>query len=190
MGLNATNWGFGGSFGSGGGGGSTAGGNTQMKNVLTGALTANNPVSIPHGITGCTNFTFVVSDANNDVAVQILKVDPAAPLANFIIEVGIDLPAGLTVHCFGTAAAAPLVLNEVSGNTTGAIINAAGGILTITGVFTPILARVLLFTWLDTVTGDTSNFPVQNFPFTQTVKVNIGAPLPVNRNYVWDILYV
>jgi hypothetical protein len=174
----------------GGGGGATAGGNTQMSIVGTGALTANVTKSVAHNLVGCTKFSFFAFYGTNEAAVQILEADPAKPYANFIVQVGVNL-AGLTIRCFGSPLSTPIAINEASGNTTGAAVNATAGILTITGIFAAApITRALCFTWLDKATGLSTNFPVTTNVLTQTVTVNIGTPLPALNQYTWDLTYI
>ena len=129
--------------GSGGGSGATACGNTQFRSVATGALTANNPTSVAHGLVGCTSFSFTVSDGYNNVLVKEITVDPANPTTHFLIQAGINIPSGYIVKCFGSPTGAPLVINERTGNVVGSVINAGLGFLVIAGGFTPNINRSL-----------------------------------------------
>jgi len=171
------------------GGGATAGGNTQFKIVSTGALVANTPVSITHGINCCNNFAFYARNTINNVAVTQLYADPLNPTTNFIIEVGVTLPAGLIVDCFGSPTTAPVAINLLSGTVKGATINAAGGQLVIIGGFTPNINRALLVTWTD-AKGNFVNLPGYLNAGTQTLKVIVGSPLPVANIYSFDIQYL
>ena len=80
-----------------GGGGSSL---TYSKDVATGALVAHTPTSILHSM-GYANYNFEVKDATNKADVDAIYIDPAFPTTKFIIEVGVDLPGGLTVTCQG-----------------------------------------------------------------------------------------
>jgi len=80
-----------------GGGGSSL---TFTKAVLTGALVAGAPKTLVTGM-GYANYSFTIEDATNMADVDSIIVDPANPTNAFIIQVGVDLPLGLTVNVHG-----------------------------------------------------------------------------------------
>lgn len=73
--------------------------------VATGALVAGAPKSVLHGLNR-NNFLFIARDAadNNNAEVDTLTTDPANPVTlmnNLIIEVSVNIPAGLWVNVIG-----------------------------------------------------------------------------------------
>ena len=73
---------------------------TQAVIINTGALTANTPKSIEHNL-NLDNYQLQVQDNNNNVEVSTLKKDPADAKNKVIVELGVDLPAGLDVSIIG-----------------------------------------------------------------------------------------
>lgn len=74
---------------------------TKTVEVATGALVKNTNKSVAHGIVGCTKFNFTARNATNQMLVNAIYIDPAAPTANFIINVSVSIPAGLNVIVTG-----------------------------------------------------------------------------------------
>ena len=68
--------------------------------VATGALTANTLTTVTHSF-GLTDYQIEVRDADNNVEVKTLKKSTTDPTNAVIIEVGVDLPNGLTISIIG-----------------------------------------------------------------------------------------
>lgn len=64
--------------------------------VSTGALVANTLKTVTHGL-NCDDCSFLVADSNNNADVDIIKKNALDPRNKFDIQVGVNLPSGLTV---------------------------------------------------------------------------------------------
>lgn len=97
--FGGVQWGYGSSGGSG-----SAGATTAIK-VHTGALLAGVAKSVLHGLNR-NNFMMIARDSadNNNAEVDTLKPDPATAVTlknNLLIEVSVNIPAGLWVDVIG-----------------------------------------------------------------------------------------